>query len=435
MDSVLPPPPRIYYNRPMNKKTDTIPQASSIGVLPSGEAYKKTAPRIGILGGTFHPIHQGHLDMALSALKMLGLDQVLLMVDRIPPHKEMPEGATDAQRLEMVQLATAPYPGLVASDFELAREGKSYTAHTLSLLKEEMPEAELYFIMGSDMLRTLHTWYHPETICACAKLVCICRQGEEGGEAEAAQRLQETYSAEVILLPPVREVSSTEIRQRVQEALPIAHLVPKTVAEYICAHGLYAPAPIPELTHAMEKSLKPRRFLHTVGVMLTAMEMAEHLEANGQQARLAALLHDCAKNLSVEEQYALAEKAPRHLLPTDIVPIVHAPAGSVLAREKYGVEDEEVLQAIGLHTTGEEEMTLLDKILFLADMVEPGRVFDGVDILRQAALSSSSEIALNHALLLAIRHNICYIKEKGEQLHPASLRALEALERELGIQQ
>lgn len=80
-------------------------------------------------------------------------------------------------------------------------------------------------------------------------------------------------------------------------------------------------------------------------------------------------------------------------------------------------------------------MTLLDKILFLADMVEPGRVFEGVDALRQAALSSSSEIALNHALLLAIRHNICYIKEKGEQLHPASLRALEALERELGIQQ
>lgn len=412
----------------MNKKTDTTQQASTIGVLPSGEAYKKSVPRIGILGGTFHPIHQGHLDMALSAQQTLHLDEVWLMVDRIPPHKELPEGATDAQRLEMVRLATAPYPGLVASDFELAREGKSYTAHTLSLLKEERPEAELYFMMGSDMLRTLHTWYHPETICQCAKLVCICRQGEEGGEAEAAQRLQEAYGAEVILLPPVREVSSTEIRQRVQEGLPITHLVPMAVAEYICAQGLYAPAPIPQLTAAMEKSLKPHRFSHTVGVMLTAMEMAEHLGVNGQQARLAALLHDCAKNLPIEEQYALAEKAKGRLLPTDIVPIVHAPAGSVLAKEKYGVTDEAVLQAIGLHTTGEGEMTLLDKILFLADMVEPGRTFEGVDALRRGALSARSEIALNHALLLAIEHNICYIKKKGEQLHPASLRALQALE-------
>lgn len=419
----------------MNKKTDTTQQASTIGILPSGEAFRNPAPRIGILGGTFHPIHQGHLDMALSAQQALHLDEVWLMVDRIPPHKELPEGATDAQRLEMVRLATAPYPGLVASDFELAREGKSYTAHTLSLLKEEMPEAELYFIMGSDMLRTLHSWYHPETICQCARLVCICRQGEEGGETEAAQRLQEAYGADVILLPPVREVSSTEIRERVHKALPITHLVPQAVAEYICANGLYAPAPIPELTATLKESISLHRFTHTVGVMLTAMEMAEHLGIDGQQARLAALLHDCAKELSFREQYALAVKASGNLVPTPVSSVLHAPAGSVLAREKYDVKDEEVLQAIRLHTTGEGDMTPLDKLIYLADMLEPRRRFKGVEALREKALSAHTMKELDYALLLAIRDNICYIKKEGEQLHPASLRALQALERELDIHQ
>ena len=118
-------------------------------------------------------------------------------------------------------------------------------------------------------------------------------------------------------------------------------------------------------------------------------------------------------------------------MPTDIAPIVHAPAGSVLAKEVYGIEDEEVLQAICLHTTGERYMTPLDKLLFLADMVEPGRSFEGVETLRQKALCASSQKELDSALLLAIRHNICYIKEKGERLHPASLRALETLEKEI----
>lgn len=420
-------PPCVYYNVRMNVQTDTKNLSSSIAILPSG-ANPPRRPSLGILGGTFHPIHLGHLDMALSALRLLQLDEVLLMVDRIPPHKELAEGATDSQRLEMVKLTAAPYPGLTPSDFELLREETSYTAKTLTLLKEQYPKKDLYFIMGSDMLRTLHTWYHPEIICAKAKLVCICRQGEEGGEQEAAERLQTAYGAEVILLPPVREVSSTLIRQRTAQGLPITHLVPQSVAEYICAHGLYAPAPIPTLTAAMRQHLKPRRFAHTVGVMLTAMEMAEHLGCDGQQARLGALLHDCAKELPAEEQYALAERAEGHLLPTDIVPILHAPAGSVLAKETYGVEDRKVLQAIRLHTTGEACMSLLDKVLFLADMVEPGRSFEGVEVLRQAALSARSEKELDCALLLAIRHNICYIKGKGEQLHPASVRALEALQ-------
>ena len=390
-----------------------------------------SVPRqIGILGGTFQPIHLGHMDMALSALSVLNLDEVLLMPDRIPPHKDLPEGATDAQRLEMIRLSAQKYNGLTVSDMELMRPGKSYTADTLTLLADRLPNAQLYFIMGSDMLRSLPSWYKPEQVCALARLVCVRRQGNIGGEEEAAKKLAQMYGAKVTLLPPVREVSSTEIRTRARLGLPLENLVEPTVEQYICAHGLYAPAPIPSLTHRLKKELSPKRFTHTIGVVMTAERMAEHLHCAPEQARLCALLHDCAKELPMQEQYALAQRAKGSLLPTDIDPIVHAPAGSVLAREKYGVEDDQVLEAIRLHTTGESVMSLLDKILFLADMVEPGRHFEGVQQIRQAALSARNVKELDMAMMLAFRHNLCYIDTNHQPLHPASLRAMETLEKQ-----
>lgn len=390
-----------------------------------------SVPRqIGILGGTFQPIHLGHMDMALSALSVLNLDEVLLMPDRIPPHKDLPEGATDAQRLEMIRLSAQKYKGLTVSDMELMRPGKSYTADTLALLADRLPNAQLYFIMGSDMLRSLPSWYKPEQVCALARLVCVRRQGNIGGEKESAKKLAQTYGAKVTLLPPVREVSSTEIRTRARLGLPLENLVEPTVEQYICAHGLYAPAPIPSLTHRLKTELSPKRFTHTIGVVMTAERMAEHLHCTPEQARLCALLHDCAKELPMQEQYALAQRAKGSLLPTDIDPIVHAPAGSVLAREKYGIEDDQVLEAIRLHTTGESVMSLLDKILFLADMVEPGRHFEGVQQIRQAALNARNLEELDMAMMLAFRHNLCYIDTNHQPLHPASLRAMETLEKQ-----
>ena len=180
--------------------------------------------KIGILGGSLLPIHNGHLDMARSARDNLGLDQVILMVDRIPPHKELAQGANSEQRYKMVQLACDTEAGFVASDWELNQTGTSYTALTLTHLSQEHPADELYFIMGSDMLRSLTTWYHPEIVCKKAHLVCICRAGQDGGEAEAAAVVKELYGAHVMLLPPVRELSSTEIRNRLAAGQPISGL-------------------------------------------------------------------------------------------------------------------------------------------------------------------------------------------------------------------
>ena len=384
--------------------------------------------KIGILGGSFHPIHNGHLDMARSARDALGLDQVILMVDRIPPHKELARGATGTQRFRMVRLAAEDERGFVASDWELNREGTSYTALTLTHLAEEHPGDELYFIMGSDMLRSLTTWYHPEIVCQKAHLVCICRAGQDGGEEEAAAAVKALYGARVTLLSPVRELSSTEVRNRLMAGRPITGLVPPSVEWYIYEQALYVSEPFVSLTAAMGEVLKPRRFRHVIGVEMTAVQLAKNLGADGLKARLAALLHDCAKFLPLEEQFALA-KLDGSDLPREAEMILHAPAGAYLAREKYGVTDDEVLEAIRYHTTGTSDMSLLDEIIWAADLIEPGRDHPSVEKHRSLLLAAEDQMSFERGLLLVFDDNICYIQSSGRELYPATLRARDALAR------
>ena len=385
--------------------------------------------KTGILGGSFNPIHNGHLDMARSARDALGLDRVLLMVDRIPPHKELAQGATSEQRFAMVQLACEGEAGFKASDWELQQIGTSYTALTLTHLKDACPEDELYFIMGSDMLRSLTSWYHPEIVCEKAHLVCICRAGQDGGEAEAAARVKALFDADVTLLPPVRELSSTQIRERITACRPIDGLVPPKVAWYIYEHALYASEQLVTLTDTMRQVLKPRRFRHVIGVEMTAVQLAENLRADGKKARLAALLHDCAKYLPLEEQAVLAKRDGSTLDPEKFDMILHAPAGATLARERYGVTDEDVLEAIRYHTTGAETMTLLDEIIWAADLIEPGRDHPSVARHRALLLDAHDQASFEQGLLLVFTDNICYIQSSGMALDPTSLRTRDALAR------
>ena len=385
--------------------------------------------KIGILGGSFHPIHNGHLDMARSARDALGLDRVMLMVDRVPPHKALAQGATSEQRYRMVQLACEDEKGFMASDWELNQNGTSYTALTLTHLAEEHPADELYFIMGSDMLRSLTSWYHPEIVCQKAHLVCICRAGQDGGEAEAAAQVKALYGTDVTLLPPVRELSSTEIRDRLTNGRPITGLVPATVEWYIYEQALYVDEQLIQLTNAMREVLKPRRFRHVIGVEITAVQLADTLGADGRKARLAALLHDCAKYLPLEEQAILAKRDGSTLDPQADHMILHAPAGATLVKERYGITDEEVLEAIRYHTTGTEDMTLLDEIIWAADLIEPGRDHPSVEKHRSLLLAPRERLSFEKGLLLVFTDNICYIQNSGQNLNPASLRARDALAR------
>ena len=370
--------------------------------------------RIGIFGGTFQPIHNGHLLLAEHALKALSLDSVLFVIDRIPPHKEISGGANTEERVALLNLALEENNSFIPETMELKREGKSYSFDTLTELHERMPESDLFFLMGSDMLRSFTTWYNPEGISKLATLVCTERAGQNGGEAETAIDLEHRYGTSVILLDSVSDLSSTEVRNRVYNAIPIDGLVPPSVAHEIYYRGLYQPDSIRNIYTILKNTISDHRMHHTAGVIETAIRLAHDNHIDTTKARLAALLHDCAKYLPTDELINRSKDS------FQIIPVLHAEVGAQLAEEVYGINDPDILHAIRLHTTGDVGMTELDKIIYLADMIEPSRNYPGVEELRSVS-------DLNKAVYLALKRTLKYTEESGSAIHPATLRAINDL--------
>lgn len=195
--------------------------------------------RVGIMGGTFNPPHNGHVHAAQQAMAAMRFDRLLLMPDNEPPHKIMPRGSADAaQRLEMTRLMAREIPGAEACDLELRRSGRSYTADTLRALERALPGAELFLILGTDMLLTLDRWREPETLCARAGLVAVARDAaDRAALEEKAAWLKEKWDARVFLVDcPALPLSSTDVRA--SRALCRA-MVPPAIFDYIEQQGLY----------------------------------------------------------------------------------------------------------------------------------------------------------------------------------------------------
>lgn len=346
-------------------------------------------------------------------MRSLALDHVLFIPTSIPPHKDPVQGASTEQRIRFLQSALDARPNFSVDLTEIQRKGKSYTVDTLSELKRRYPDAELFFLMGSDMLRSFLSWRAPANIAQLATLVCIRRFGQDGGEDEMSETLRNTLHAKIVLLNGVSELSSTDVRNRLSSALPVTDMVPEAVELALLEECAYQPPQIVALHEKLRRTLSPRRMQHTAGVWKTASELALRYGADPDKARIAALLHDCAKELTA------AELLKRTQTPDPILPVLHAEVGAQLAETEYGISDTEILQAIRLHTTGDTDMTVLDKIIYLADMIEPHRDFPDVAELRRLA-----EISLDDTVLLALLKSLWYIESKHGRIHDATLRAV-----------
>jgi nicotinate-nucleotide adenylyltransferase len=196
--------------------------------------------RIGVLGGTFDPVHNGHLHIADTLRTALNLDSVLWVPAGRPPHKTDQTVSSDRDRLAMLDLALAGSATDQISTIDIDRSGPSYTADTLEILAGHFPSARLFFLMGEDSLRDLPTWHHPERILHVAELAVAGRPGVET-DLESLE-LQVPGVAKRVHVVPMAEVaiSSSDIRRRVRENQSIRGLVPAIVEAYIRDHGLYA---------------------------------------------------------------------------------------------------------------------------------------------------------------------------------------------------
>jgi nicotinate-nucleotide adenylyltransferase len=199
--------------------------------------------RIGILGGTFNPVHMGHLVLAQDALEEYELDKVLFVPCATPAHKEASSLAPARHRVAMLELALEHDPRFEVSMVELDRGGVSYTIDTVEALSVVDPTAELFFIIGGDTLFEIHSWRQVERLLSLCEFIVMARPGFEDRELTAqALRLDDPWperlAARVTAMHQV-EVSSSDIRMRVAEGLSIRYLVPPEVAMYICEHNLY----------------------------------------------------------------------------------------------------------------------------------------------------------------------------------------------------
>ena len=379
---------------------------------------------IGIYGGTFDPPHAGHIAAAQAAMETLHLDKLLLIPDAQPPHKQLPQGsATPQQRYDMTVLATASLGKRAeVSDMGLRRAGVSYTADTLAALRAQYPEDPLYLLMGSDMFLSLHTWRRPEDIVALAHIAPFSRETEDESAAFDAQKayLEQHFAAQVTVIPnpQVVEVSSTEIRARLARGQG-GELLPPPVWGYIQRERLYGTRT--DLTHLTPEALrpialsylKPKRMPHVLGTEQEAVRLAEKYGADVTKARIAALLHDCTKKLDMDEQLALCRQyaIPLDELEQKALKLLHSKTGAAIARDVFAVDDE-IYNAILYHTTGKPDMTLLEKIIYLADYIEPTRDFPGVETLRKTVYED-----LDRGLLLGLTMTIDEMEEMGNPVH------------------
>ncbi len=210
--------------------------------------------RIGILGGTFDPVHQGHVASAVEIADAFSLDRVLLVLSARPPHKPDAHPAPIEHRLAMLALAARADPRIEASDIEVRRPGPSYTVDTLSALARRCPEAALYLIVGIDAYRDIDTWSRPESLLRLANIIVTNRPGltdEARPKPPVAARNACCYdptidayvheSGHQLVFHSINgvEVSATEIRNRIRRGLPVHDLTGPAVARYIAEHGLY----------------------------------------------------------------------------------------------------------------------------------------------------------------------------------------------------
>ena len=384
--------------------------------------------RIGIYGGTFNPPHIGHIRAARQAVTALGISKLLLIPDKIAPHKVIPEDSPTAeQRLEMLRIAAADFPELEVSDIEMRREGVSYSCQTVAQLKEQYPDAELVLLMGTDMFLSFHTWKHPEQILQNASLGVFYRgdKGERGAIQAKREELERRGARVYLVENAVTAISSTQLRRLLAFQCADAFL-PDGVGDYIRENGLYGvnadwkQLPMDRLESVVIRLLNPNRVKHVLGCRDTAVELAKLWGADENDAARAGILHDITKAIDGPLQLTLCEAYGKILsdFSRKYPKTLHALTGSLVAERVFG-ENPAVVSAIESHTTGKAGMNLLETIIYVADYMEPNRDFPGVETLRELAYTD-----ITAALKLGLNMTLEHLARQGNEVSPESREAL-----------
>lgn len=365
--------------------------------------------RVGIFGGSFDPVHNEHVSIAVNAIEALNLDRLFIIPAFIAPHKKYKTLSDGAIRLKMLKAAFEKVERVEVSDYELKSGGTSFSFLTCRHFASLYSQAERFFIMGEDMLENFPTWKNPEDIVELFN-IAVCRRASDRADLSFRQAdFLEKFGKNFIEIPyNGKAVSSTEVRVKARIGEDIEGLVPAKVEKIIREKKTYL-IPFAEEALSLEKS---KRAAHSKRVAVTAGLAAGRFHIDEYSATLAGIMHDVAKNLKEDSPYLKGFVRPEGVPD----PILHQFTGAYVAEHTFGITDEDALNAIRYHTTGRENMSPLEKLIYLSDMVEPGRNFSGLGEIRAAF-----ERDLDECMYLALKLTIGYLE--GEDIYPLTLSA------------
>lgn len=398
--------------------------------------------RLGILGGTFDPIHLGHLRIAEEVRQELALDGVLFIPAGVPVFKKGQQVTPASARLRQVMRATASNPHFGVCDWEVRCEGDTYTVDTLHALREAYPsDVQLFFIVGADAAPTLPLW---RDVGELARLATFAIAGGRPGAPDRQQVERDLAAVPGLSFEYVEvsalDISSREVRTLVQEGKSIRYLVPEDIrAELMqqwarpsseaehepssCDDDSYSDAFMEHRRAELRKRVSEKRFEHCEGVSDAAVMLARRYGVDQDAARLAGLLHDWDKGYDDEGIRArVIDLGMEDELDPQVVAqlpgTLHGfTAARALSRE-FPQIPQEVIRAIERHTVGAEVMEPLDMVLYIADAIEPSRQFGRIDELRALV----GEVSLEELFFETYRYWTSLLLERNRPLYPGTIR-------------
>lgn len=375
-----------------------------------------------LYGGTFNPIHRGHLDICVRARQAVDARRVLLMPAAQPPHKSAGWLAPDQDRLAMCALAARDYDFIQVDDWEIRRGGRSYTVDTLGHLAAVFPEEELWLLIGTDMFLTFTQWHRWEEIGKMASLLVASR--EEGDREQLLaqqQRLAERGVRSRLLQNPPMPMSSTQIREELRRDGTTEKVCPQ-VLDYIREKELYLhpPEELDYLRRYIRPLMTDYRYRHSLGVEKQAVKMARRFGADQRRAALAGILHDVCKDMP---KGALLQ----NILESGIIngidfkaspQLIHSYAGALYLQSHMDIHDPEVIEAVRYHTTARAGMSLLETVVYLADLTSEDREYPDVGEMRRLC-----DTDLRKAMIHALTHTVKELTRKQKPICPDTLGA------------
>jgi nicotinate-nucleotide adenylyltransferase len=393
--------------------------------------------KLAVLGGSFNPVHVGHLYLADLVLSALGYDRIVLVPAFQSPFK-LGAASSPQDRLDMLAASIPADPRLVIDDCEIRREGVSYTVDTLAdIIRRYRPEGKPGLILGDDLARDFPKWKESAEITRLADII-VARRILSGELLYPYPNRQ--------LKNEVMEVSSAMVRERIREGGNWRYLVPGGARFIIEDRGLYGPDPkgaasrggepgwefIASMEDAVRRRLSPARFLHSRNVAVMTVDLCRIFGLDLKAGYLAGLCHDIAKPLGGEEMIALAEKDGMEIskLERKKPSLLHGRAGAVMLRDSYGIRNRDILDAVMYHTVCGAGMGPLAKALYIADKIEVSR--EGVDpALRDFApyAEEGSPAALDRLFRKILNETVAWLRSEKIDLSEGTARLLEVMEK------